>query len=181
MLQSLLPLLALLAAAGLAWALWLLPREVFLNAAMIKADGANDSLKQGFHARRTWIRFWQWLACTALGSLPPLLWGTPWVVVALDFLGLGLGLAGFFAAAFTPCLNAARGLDKWYVSFASRAASWPDSKLAAAARAAYPNEPAKQVEHAARALERLSGQLVFGTAVAAALPIAAALILLTNS
>lgn len=161
--------IALLVAAFLAWVFWLLPREVFLNADMIKADGAADSLKEGFHARRTWVRFWQWLGCTAAGSLPPLLWGAPWQVVALNFAGLGLGLAGFFAAAFTPALNVARGLDKYYVSFASRAASWPDSKLAAAARAKYPNDPAQQVEHAAAALERLTNQLILGTAAGAAL------------
>jgi len=177
MLLSLIPLLSLLAVAFLAWAFWLLPREVFLNAELIKADGAADSLKEGFHARRTWIRFWQWLGCTAAGSLPALLWGTPWPVVALTFLGLGILLAGFFAAAFTPALNVARGLDKWYVSFADRAASWPDSKLASEARAAYPNDPAKQVEYAAHALERLSGQTLFGTAAAAGLLIVAALVI----
>jgi len=167
-------IILLILAAWLAWALWLLPREVFLNADLIQADGAADSLKEGFHARRTVIRFWQWLGCTAAGSLPPLLWGAPWPVVALNFAGLGLGLAGFFAAAFTPALNVARGKDKWYVSFAPRAAAWPDSKLAAAARAKYPNDPAQQVEHAARALERLSRQILLGTAAGAALLFAAA-------
>jgi hypothetical protein len=104
--------------------------EVRRNADLIKANGAADDLKHGFHARRTWIRFWWWLGCTVTGCLPPLLWGgVRGDGLALLFAGLGILLAGYFMRTFNPQLNVAMGLDykaRFYVSPSPTAARWPD-------------------------------------------------------
>lgn len=124
------------------WALWLLvihaaalllwsrfvTWEVGVNADMIKADGSADSLKDGFHQRRTWLRFWFWLALAALPA------AVAWVrfdllAGLLGFAAFGFLLGTYFARTFNPLLNVAMGLSykaRFYASPSPTAARWPD-------------------------------------------------------
>jgi hypothetical protein len=109
----------------LVWALFV-RREVRVNAAMIVADGAADTLHQGFHRRRTSIRALAAGALGVVGSLPA--WGA-WAIAGLSTLALLLLLAGYFIRTFNPALNRARGLDyvaRFYVSPSQNAAAFPD-------------------------------------------------------
>lgn len=91
----------------------------------IKADGAKDSLKQGFHGRRLLSRLGIVLALAAVASTP--LWSTPrfwWSAAGLVAIG-----AAWFFYKFNPGLSIARGLDPYYLSKAPGAAYFPDRLL----------------------------------------------------
>jgi hypothetical protein len=97
--------------------------EVEVNRVMIKEDGANNTLGQGFHERRTWHRFWHTAACTVVGALPAAAFvsreAMAWSAAALFVL-----LAGYFLRTFSPMLNAALKLDykpRFYVSYSATA------------------------------------------------------------
>lgn len=136
-LRLILPLLSLAICHPAAYRIWgMFTRyEVAENAAAITANGSADDLRKGFHQRRTWLRFWPWLALSVAAALP--LWGH-WLALALAFLSLGILLAGFFARYFTPWLNVARGLPEFQAS--SDSASWPDAAVWKRFRAA-PRSP----------------------------------------
>lgn len=128
-------IILLISAHAAAYFLWqrFTRYEVAVNVRDIEADGSADTLGKGYHARRTWVRFWAWLGLVAAGSFP-LLWGPHFGLVLLSFLWLGILLAGFFARFFTPWLNVARGLPEFHASGDS--ASWPDAAAWKHARAA---------------------------------------------
>jgi hypothetical protein len=108
-----------------AWALFV-RREVRTNAAMVAADGAADTLPQGFYRRRTSIRA---LAAGALVVLGPLPARGAWPRASRSALALLLLLAGYCMRTLNPALNRARGFDyvaRFYVSPSQNAAAFPD-------------------------------------------------------
>jgi hypothetical protein len=145
-------LLLLAQAAGLgAWVAftrW----EVRQNARLIRADGARDSLHAAFHRQRTLLRLGVALALAGAAALPLLGTGYP---LLLGVLALLLGCGAYFTWAFTPQLNVARGLPRYYVSFAPQAAHFPDRLLASRAARRYPAVAAAQRAGAAARLRRL--------------------------
>jgi hypothetical protein len=149
-LRSLMLLLAQAASLGawVAFTRW----EVRQNARLIRADGPRDSLHAAFHRQRTLLRLGVALALAGAGALPLLGTGYP---LLLGGLALLLGCGAYFAWAFTPQLNVARGLPRYYVSFAPQAAHFPDRLLAARAARRYPADAAAQRTWAAAALRRL--------------------------
>lgn len=91
-----------------------------------EADGSKDSLKQGFHAGRLWVR-----CCTVAGialacSLPCV---SSCQLFVVSFGGLVAIGGGWFFCAFNAGLSKARGLDPYYLSKAPDAALWPDRLL----------------------------------------------------
>jgi hypothetical protein len=131
-------IILLILAHAAAYFLWqrFTRHEVAVNVRDIEADGAADTLRKGYHARRTWVRFWPWLGLVAAGSFP-LLWGPHVGLVLLSSLSLGILLAGFFARYFTPWLNVAMKLDYKPEFYASPdSASWPDAAVWKQARQA---------------------------------------------
>lgn len=154
-------LLAAHAASAAAWGAFV-AWETRQNARLIAADGTADSLHEAFHARRTSLRLavGLTLAGAASAGLSPH-WG--WLVIStLVLLGL---FGGYFAWAFNPGLNRARGLPPYYVSFAPQAARWPDQYLASRARRRWPAAATTQRLWAATQLRRL---LAVGLAASAA-------------
>jgi len=135
-----LPILLLSHAIALLVFAWFTIRyEAPLNVRMITDNGSADDLKRGFHQRRTWVRFWWWLACVALGSTP-LLWGggKGWV---LPVGALGTLLAVFFLRTFGPLLNHGLKLDYKSRFYASpKSASFPDAYVWRHVRQGFPNE-----------------------------------------
>jgi hypothetical protein len=141
--------------------------EVRQNARLILADGPRDSLHAAFHRQRTLLRLGVALALAGAGALPLLGTGYPLLLGALALL---LGCGAYFTWAFTPQLNLARGLPRYYVSFAPQAAHFPDRLLAARAARRYPTDAAAQRAWAAAALRRwLAAALAGGTAAYLAL------------
>jgi len=139
--------------------------EVGVNADMIKADGSADTLKGGFHARRTWLRFWFWLALTGVPAA--VAWVRfDWLAGLLSFAALGLLLGCYFARTFNPLLNVAMGLAykaRFYASPSPTAARWPDQYVWRQLRASNA-EPTQ--ENANAILQGyLNGLLVFGIVV----------------
>jgi hypothetical protein len=112
------------------WSAKFVPKEVRKNVADIAADGANDTLQKGYHARRTWVRLWPALACCVVPAAP--LAFVNWGAAGLGFLAMVALIGGYFARWFTPLLNEARtatrpDITTWYASPASK--SWPDAKI----------------------------------------------------
>lgn len=149
----------LAALAVFAW--FTIEYEVPKNAHLILANGSADDLKAGFHARRTWVRFWWWLACCALGCLPPLLWGDGHGI-GFSFAALGLLLAGFFLRTFGPLLNVALSLDykkRFYAS--SQSDSFPDSYVWRQVREKFPSRPDVELQEHANTVNQAFLNMVF--------------------
>jgi hypothetical protein len=147
------------ALAVFAW--FTIEHEVPLNAHLILANGSADDLKAGFHARRTWVRFWWWLACCVGGSLPPLLWGGV-VGVGFSFAALGILLAGFFLRTFGPLLNVTLRLDykqRFYASPAS--GSFPDAYVWRQVREQFPNRADAELQQHANSINHAFLNMVF--------------------
>lgn len=116
----------LIAHAG-ACLLWVLftKWEVAENAALIAANGPADTLKERFHAGRTWLR-----AGVAVGLALVANVYTIWHNVntfsvcayGVYTLGLLALFTGWFTYRFSPALNLARGKPAGYVSADSHAA-----------------------------------------------------------
>jgi hypothetical protein len=144
----------------LAWALFV-RREVRVNAAMIAADGAADTLHQGFHRRRTSLRALTAGALVVFGSLPA--WGA-WAIAGLSTLALLLLLAGYFARTFNPALNRARGLDyvaRFYVSPSQNAAVFPDRCIWCLVNSRNPGQPTTALQDKADRLHHGLLNLLF--------------------
>ena len=110
------------AAAMVAW-FFFVRWEVKRNAELIQANGAKDSLKEGFHALRLFYRIMAGLAIVFVASLP--LWHHD-KAMAASWAGLLLLFAGYFTRVFNPALNIARGKAEFYASIEPRAALFPD-------------------------------------------------------
>jgi hypothetical protein len=125
MTRLLLALILLACHGGAFWAwCYFTQREASLNAKDILANGSADDLRKGYHARRTWARFWPWLGLTVCGCIPVLIGGSMSAFV-VSYPSLGILLGAYFARFFTPALNLARGKAEFYASPDS--ASWPDA------------------------------------------------------
>jgi hypothetical protein len=128
--------------------------EIRANVALIKADGSQDSLHEEFHASRTWLRLRWWLGLSLAGVV---LAGS-WPAAGLSFAGLAQLLGGYFVRTFNPRLNVGRALayvGRFYVSFAPRAALWPDRFLAKLAVKRYPLDTVAQRKWADARLQLL--------------------------
>ena len=124
------------AAALAVWAWFTVYYETPLNVRQITGNGSADNLKAGWHQRRTWVRFWWWLACTVLGSVV-----AGWPGFVLSFGALGALLAGFFLRTFGPLLNHGLKLDyksRFYASPVS--ASFPDAYIWRETRQHWPGQ-----------------------------------------
>lgn len=149
----------LAALAVFAW--FTIEHEVPLNAHMILTNGSADDLKAGFHARRTWVRFWWWLACSVGGSLTPLLWGGV-AGVGYSFAALGIVLAGFFLRTFGPLLNVTLSLDYKQRFYASpQSASFPDAYVWHHVRENSPGRPDATLQQQANAVNQVFLNIVF--------------------
>lgn len=102
------------AAALVAW-LFATKWEVKRNAALIAADGAANSLHEGFHRVRSLYRLTVVLLIATTASLP--LWPRA-LPMAASAAGLLLLFGGYFLRVFNPALSIARGLPADYVSAA---------------------------------------------------------------
>ena len=91
---------------ALSWFSSLTVLEARYNARRIKEDGANNSLRAGFHTRRTIIRIVVALLLAAAAST-----ATPHYLVSA--IGLLAAMAGFFLWYFSPALNKLRGLPAY--------------------------------------------------------------------
>jgi hypothetical protein len=128
--------------------------EVPLNARMIIEDGSQDSLKAGFHARRTWVRLWWWLAVCAGGSVAAAF--ISWPVAFMSFGMLGVLLDAVFLRTFNPLLNAALKLDykrRFYASPVS--VSFPDKQVWAYVRKQHPDVPDSELQATANSINQL--------------------------
>lgn len=151
----------LAALAVFAW--FTIEYEVPKNAHLILANGSANDLKAGFHARRTWVRFWWWLACCALGCLPPLLWGGVGSGVGFSFAALGILLAGFFLRTFGPLLNVALSLDYKKRFYASpQSDSFPDAYVWREVRSNFPGQSDAELQENANTINQAFLNIVFG-------------------
>lgn len=97
--------------------------EVEVNRVMIEADKSANTLANGFHERRTWIRFWHGLGCLVVGGVPAAAFAG-WAAIGWSCAALGVLLGGYFLRTFSPMLNAALKLaykPRFYVSFSATA------------------------------------------------------------
>jgi hypothetical protein len=150
----------LAALAVFAW--FTIEHEVPLNAQLILANGSANDLKAGFHARRTWVRFWWWLGCCVGGCLPPLLlgWGHG---VGYSFAALGIVLAGFFLRTFGPLLNVTLSLDYKKRFYASpQSDSFPDAHVWRHVRDGFPGRPDNELQEQANTINHVFLNMVFG-------------------
>lgn len=100
------------------------------NVELIKANGAMDSLHEGFHTLRLFYRIMAALAIVFTASLP--LWHHD-KAMGCSMVGLLLLFAGWFTWRFNPALNLARGKAEYYASIDPRAALFPDRMAVAVA------------------------------------------------
>jgi hypothetical protein len=127
--------------AYLYWRARFVPTEVKRNDADITANGSQDNLRKGYHARRNWVRGLTLAALAAGASLP--LWFAHWLAGWLGLLAVAVLLAGYFSRYFTPLLNLARhaagrlDITEYYAS--SDSASWPDAAVYKELRRDYPD------------------------------------------
>lgn len=148
------------AATFLTW-VFFVGREVRVNAAMIVADGAADTLHQGFHRRRTGIRALVAGTLVVVGSLPA--WGV-WPAAGLSMAALLVLLLGYFVRTFNPMLNRARGLDyvaRFYVSPSQGAAAFPDQYIWRKVVAANPGQPQAALQYRANEANQRLLNLLF--------------------
>ena len=106
---------------ALSWFSSLTVLEARYNARRIKEDGANNSLRAGFHTRRTIIRIVVALLLAAAAS-------TATLHYLVSVAGLLAAMSGFFMWYFSPALNKLRGLPAYYVSSTGTTA-WLDRQL----------------------------------------------------
>jgi hypothetical protein len=140
------------------WRARFVPAEVKLNDADITANGSQDNLRKGYHARRNWVRGLTLAALSAGASLP--LWFAHWLAGLLGLLAVAVLLTGYFSRYFTPLLNLARraagrlDITEYYAS--SDSASWPGAAVYKPLRAQFPSAPAAELASmASRDLESL--------------------------
>lgn len=144
----------------LAWVLFV-RREVRVNAAVIVANGAADTLHQDFHRHRTSIRVLTAGALVVIGSLPS--WGA-WPIAGLSALALLLLLAGYFMRMFNPALNRARGLNyvaRFYVSPSQNAAAFPDRYIWRMVKNSNPGQTITALQYKADGLNHGLINLIF--------------------
>ena len=118
-------IIALLATHVAAMVTWVfaVSWEIKRNEQLIAADGAMDSLHEGFHRLRTFYRIMAAQLIAIVASLP--LWHYDKAMTA-SMVGLLALFAGYFTRVFNTSLNIARGKAKFYASVDPHAALFPD-------------------------------------------------------
>ena len=132
-------LLLITHAAALVAFWWLPAWAARRDAAAFAADGSADSKHYTFHRQRLLERAGIFVVLAGLASLPA--FGI-WQAYAASCAGLLCAAAGIWTHRFNVLLNEARALayvPRYYVSFDSRAAWFPDRLLARRAIRAYPD------------------------------------------
>ena len=126
--------------------------EVKRNADLIAADGAKDSLHEGFHWLRSFYRITAALSIAGAASLP--LWHHD-KAMAASMVGLMAAFSGWFTWKFNPALNLARGKAEYYASVEPRAALFPDRLAVALARKTAEKNGGEMVTYLAAAYQAI--------------------------
>jgi hypothetical protein len=123
------------------WLLYKLPFwEADRDYAAIKANGSADTLKERFHFLRALRRglIQGGIAGVAAAPLAPTSFPAFWLLAA----ALGVGGLTWFFNTFNTKLSLLRGLDPYYISFATDAALFPDQLIAVEAMQEIPHSAA---------------------------------------